>query len=190
MADRIPTIIAISGSLRRSSYNTALLHAAVQRAPGTIRVEPASIQEIPLYNGDFEAEHGLPDAARALKERIAGADGLLLVTPEYNHSLPGVLKNAIDWLSRPGADIPRVFGGKPVAIMGASLSRMGTELAQEAWLPVLRTLGTVPWFGPRLLVGSAHQVFTESGELKDERIEKSLDDFMSGFAAFVLRQVR
>jgi len=86
---------------------------------------------------------------RETQAAIAAADGLLLVTPEYNNSIPGVFKNAIDWLSRPPADISRVFGGKPVAIIGASPGGFGTILSQEAWLPVLRTLGTKPWFGGR-----------------------------------------
>src|SRR5690606_4720102 len=95
----------------------------------------------------------------ALKEAVAQADGLLMVTPEYNNSLPGVFKNAIDWMTRPAADIARVFGGKPVAVIGASPGGFGTQLGQNAWLPVLRTLGTAPWFEGRLMVSRAGQVF-------------------------------
>ena len=94
----------------------------------------------------------MPAAVAKLKEQVAAADGLLLVTPEYNNSIPGVFKNAIDWLSRPAADIPRVFGGRKVAVIGASPGGFGTILSQTAWLPVLKTLGTNPWFGGRLLV--------------------------------------
>jgi chromate reductase len=108
-------ILGISGSLRKGSYNTALLRAAIEAAPDGTRVEIASIRGIPLYDGDVEAESGVPDIVRDLKDRIARADGLLLVTPEYNNSIPGVFKNAIDWLTRPPADIPRIFGNRPVA---------------------------------------------------------------------------
>jgi len=110
---------------------------------------------------------------------------LLLATPEYNNSMPGVLKNVIDWLSRPASDIPTVFGGKPVAVMGASQGGFGTILSQNAWLPVLRTLGTKPWFGGRLLVSRAQTVFDEHGSLKDEAIGKQLEQFLNGFVQFV-----
>src|SRR5215468_8668845 len=111
-----------------------------------------SIRDIPLYDGDFEDTKGVPRPAQVLKDTIAAADGLLLVTPEYNNSIPGVFKNAIDWLSRPPADIPRVFGGKPVAIFGASPGGFGTVLSQNAWLPVIHTLGAELWSGGSLLL--------------------------------------
>src|SRR5690606_31977149 len=120
------TIIGIAGSLRTGSYNRALLAAAAEVAPAGLEVEIASIAGIPLYNADVEKEHGVPEPAQALKERIARAQGLLLVTPEYNNSIPGVFKNALDWLTRPPKDIARVFGDKPVAIMGATPGRGGT----------------------------------------------------------------
>src|SRR5690349_14078305 len=121
-----------------------LLAAAVDAAPDGTTIEIESIDGIPLYDGDLEAEQGVPAAVQRLKQRIAGAGGLLIVTPEYNNSIPGVLKNAIDWLSRPPADIPRVFRGRPVAIMGATPGPGGTALSQAAWLPVIRTLGMRP----------------------------------------------
>ena len=98
---------------------------------------------------------GIPSRVAELKERIASADGLLLVTPEYNDSIPGVFKDAIDWLTPPPADIPRIFGGRPVALIGASPGRFGTVLSQSAWLPICRTLGTRPWFEELLYVGGA-----------------------------------
>ena len=116
-----------------------------------------------------------------LKDAIAAADGLLLVTPEYNNSIPGVLKNAIDWLSRPPADIGRVFGGKPVALMGASPGGFGTILAQNAWLPVLRTLGLELWSEGRLLVSRAQAVFSEDGTLSDPKIREQLRTFLQEF---------
>jgi len=133
-------IIGISGSLRARSLNAALLRAAAGFPPAGVTIEIESIKGIPLYDGDLEASSGIPAVVTALKDRIAAADGLLLVTPEYNNSMPGVFKNAIDWLSRPDTDIRRVFGGKPIGIMGASPGRFGTLLSQSAWLPVLRTL--------------------------------------------------
>jgi NAD(P)H-dependent FMN reductase len=179
------TIVAVAGSLRKGSFNGALLRAAAELAPAEARVEIASIAEIPLYNGDLESERGIPDAVKSLKDRIARADGLLLATPEYNNSMPGVFKNAIDWLTRPPQDIPRVFGDKPVAILGASPGMGGTRLAQSAWLPVLRTLGTRLWTGKQLYVAGASRVFDAEGRLVDEKVRQHLAEFVQGFAAFV-----
>jgi chromate reductase len=133
----------------------------------------------------LEEAQGVPGPAQALKDAIAATDGLLLVTPEYNNSIPGVFKNAIDWLSRPPSDIPRVFSGKPVAIIGASPGGFGTILSQEAWLPVLRTLGTRPWFGGRLLVSRAATVFDEGGGIMNDSIKEQLRQFIHGFVSFV-----
>lgn len=121
---------------------------------------------------------------QALKAKLLEAEGLLLVTPEYNNSIPGVFKNAIDWLSRPPADIPKLFGGRPVGVIGASPGGFGTILAQNAWLPVLRTLGTRPWFGGRLQVSRASSVFNASGELTDEAIRAQLRKYLSAFVDF------
>ena len=178
-------IIGISGSLRKGSYNSGLLRAAAEYAPPPIKVEIVSIDGIPLYNGDLEEEQGLPAAVRTIKDQIAAADGLLLVTPEYNNSIPGVFKNAIDWLSRPGSDIERVFGNKAVALMGATPGRGGTRLAQVAWLPVLRTLGTRTWSGEQLYITGAGQVFDSAGRLTDEKVKKLLTEFMAGFSRFI-----
>lgn len=178
-------ILGLAGSLRKASVNAALLRAASALAPAGTAVEIASIAGIPLYDGDLESEQGIPEAVTNLKDRIASADGLLLVTPEYNNSMPGVLKNAIDWLTRPPKDIARVFRDRPVAIMGATPGMGGTRLAQSAWLPVLRTLGTRAWSGKQLYVSGAGQVFDAQGDLTDEKIKKLLSDFMAGFAAFV-----
>jgi chromate reductase len=161
-----------------------LLRAAAALAPVGTTIEIASIAGIPLYDGDVEAEQGVPPAAQDLKNRIADAAGLLIVTPEYNNSIPGVMKNAIDWLTRPPADIPRVFRGRAVAIIGATPGPGGTNLAQAAWLPVLRTLGTMPWFGGRLMVSNAAKVFDDQGRLVDEAIKGRLQTFVNGFAAF------
>ncbi|MDT0576962.1 NADPH-dependent FMN reductase [Croceicoccus sp. F390] len=177
-------ILALSGSLRKGSYNTALLRAAQGLMPDGAELIEGSIAGIPLYNGDEEEEHGLPETVVELKEQIAAANGLLLVTPEYNNSIPGVFKNAIDWTTRPSSDIGRVYGGRPVALMGATLGGFGTLLSQDAWLSVLRTLGTRPWFEGRLHVARAHKVFDDSGAMTDEDMKKRLKDFMAGFVSF------
>lgn len=177
------TIVGISGSLRKGSFNSALLRAAVDVMPAGATLSVESIRGIPLYDGDEEAAHGVPAAVEALKNAIAKADGLLLVTPEYNNSIPGVFKNAIDWLTRPAADIPRVFGSKPVALIGASPGGFGTILSQNAWLPVLRTVGAHLWTDGRLMVSRAGSVFDASGTLIDDKIRDALRGYLAGFAA-------
>jgi len=178
-------IIGISGSLRQGSFNAALLRAAVELAPDSLNIEIGSIRDIPLYNFDVEKDEGIPPAVTRLKEQIAAADGLLLVTPEYNNSIPGVFKNAIDWLSRPPADIPRVFGQRPVGLIGASPGNFGTILSQNGWLATLRTLGTRPWFGASLYVAGAGKVFDESGALIEPAIRERLRKYLQGFADFI-----
>jgi chromate reductase, NAD(P)H dehydrogenase (quinone) len=179
----MPTILGLSGSLRSGSYNTALLRTAAGLMPAGATLEIATLHGIPLYDGDAEARDGIPASVQTLKDRIVACDGLLLATPEYNNGIPGVLKNGIDWLSRPSSDIPRVFGNRPVAVIGASPGGFGTILAQNAWLPVLRTLGTRPWFGGRLMVSRAGQVFNESGDMVDEKMKAQLQKFLKGFVA-------
>ena len=179
------TIVGISGSLRVGSLNAALLRAAATLMPPGSSLDIASIQGIPLYDGDLEERDGIPAAVTSLKDRIAAADGLLLVTPEYNNGMPGVFKNAVDWLTRPPADSARVFANRPVSVIGASPGGFGTILAQDAWLAVLRTLRTRPWFDDRLLVSRAGAVFNESGELVDPKVRAQLQQFMLGFVEFV-----
>jgi NAD(P)H-dependent FMN reductase len=179
------TLIGISGSLRAGSFNTALLRAAVGMMPENSQLIAKTIHGIPLYDGDVEASSGIPAPVRELGQAIATADGLLLVTPEYNNSIPGPFKNAIDWLSRIDDDAHPVFAGKPVAVMGASPGGFGTLLSQNAWLPVLRTLETRPWFGGRLLVSRAAGVFDAAGQMTDERTKQRLREFVSGFVGYI-----
>ncbi len=178
-------IIGIAGSLRSGSFNAALLRAAVEECPAGSTIEIESIRGIPLYDGDVEAAQGIPARAAELKDHIASADGLLLVTPEYNNSIPGAFKNAIDWLTRPPGDIGRVFRNRPVGLIGASPGAYGTVLSQTAWLPVFRTLGMRPWFGQLMYVGNAAKVFDASGKLVDEAIRTRLRNYVRGFTEFV-----
>ena len=184
------TLIGICGSLRRDSFNLKLLRVAIAMAPAGTTIAYVPLHDIPLYDGDLEAEHGVPAAVQQLKDRIATADGLIVATPEYNNGMPGVVKNAIDWLSRPAADIRRVFGGKPVAVMGATPGPGGTALSQAAWLPVLRTLGTRPWFEGRVMISGAASVFDEEGQIIDEATRRRVRSFVEGFAAFADEQAR
>ena len=176
-------LVGIAGSLRTGSFNRALLGAAAEVVPDGTRLTILSIDDVPLYNGDVERDRGIPRAVQALKNSIRNADGLVIATPEYNASIPGVLKNAIDWISRPSADIPEVLYGKPVALLGASPGRLGTVLSQAAWLPVLRTLRMRLWMaeGPFYVMG-AGDLFDESG-LKDDATRERLRKYIAAFAA-------
>jgi NAD(P)H-dependent FMN reductase len=182
-------ILGLSGSLRAGSFNSALLRNAQELLPADARIEIASIRDIPLYDGDVEARSGVPAPVAALKERVVAADALLIATPEYNNSLPGVAKNAIDWLSRPGSDIPRVFGGRVVGVIGASPGARGTFAAQIAWLPVLRVLGTRPWFGATVYVPHAARAFDAAGRLADDDDRRRLRAYLEGFVRYIV-QVR
>jgi chromate reductase, NAD(P)H dehydrogenase (quinone) len=177
-------ILGIAGSLRRASFNAALLRAAVELAPGGTTIEIASIRGIPLYDADVESE-GIPAAVVELKEKIVAADALLLVTPEYNNSIPGVFKNAIDWLSRPPADVPRVFVNRHVTLIGASPGRFGTVQSQRSWLPVLRTLRMRAWFGAPLYVSAAASVFDAEGRLVDADVRARLAQLLKDFAQVI-----
>jgi chromate reductase, NAD(P)H dehydrogenase (quinone) len=182
----VAALIGLSGSLRRASYNTALLRAAASMLPEGTTLQVCTPHGIPLYDGDLQAE-GMPPAVSAMKELVAAADGLILATPEYNHSVPGVLKNTIDWLTRPPSDIARVFAGKPVALIGATPGGFGTILGQNAWLPVLRALRMRLWTDERLQVSRAASVIDATGAIVDPRVAEQLRQFVAGFAAFADR---
>lgn len=174
------TIIGISGSLRRNSFNSALLREAAALAPDGAEIAIHSIAEVPLYNGDDEVANGLPPAVQSLKEAIAASQGLLLCSPEYNNSIPGVVKNAIDWLSRTPEGQKPTLRDLPVALAGTSPGNFGTLLGQNAWLPVLRTVGAQLWSG-RLIVPGASRAFDADGKLTDEATQLRLQKFINGF---------
>jgi len=177
-------IIALSGSLRSGSWNTRLAHALAGRAPEGYEVAVVTPAGIPLYDGDLEQAEGLPEAVSGLKDSVADAAGLLLVTPEYNQGVPGVMKNTLDWMSRPPGDIKRVFGDRPVALCGATPGGAGTRSAQSALLPTLRALGTRLWSGKTLYVSQVGNVLNEHGQVTDEDMDQRLSDFIAGFCDF------
>lgn len=161
---RVVKTLGISGSLRKASFNTAALHAAVELVPDGMTLEIAEIAEIPLYNEDVKAQ-GFPPPAQRLREKIAAADALLIATPEYNYSIPGVLKNAIDWVSRP-PDPPVI--GKPVAVMGATPSLWGTTRAQYHLRQCFVFLNMFPVNKPEVLIAQAANKFDAQGQLTDQ----------------------
>lgn len=177
-------ILGISGSLRKASFNTGLMKAAAAGAPEGVEFETATLHGIPLYDGDLEASDGIPEAVTALKRKIMAAGGVILFTPEYNNSMPGVFKNAIDWLSRPSADIAKVFRGRHFALAGTSPGNFGTILSQNAWLPVMRTLGAELWSGKRLMLPRAETLFDQDGLLTDAEGAERLRAFVKAFADF------
>lgn len=174
-------LLGISGSLRKASFNTALLHNAAQLLPDGVSLDVQTLHGIPLYDGDEEARNGIPKAVAALKQAIAAADGVILATPEYNNGIPGVFKNAIDWASRPPSDSPPIFKGRHFAIMGASPGGFGTILSQNHWLPVLRTLGVQLWTGGRLMVSRASQTFDAMGAVGDPEMREQIRIFLQAF---------
>ncbi len=175
-------IFAFAGSLRTGSYNRALLRAALELAPSEAEVEVYDLGSIPLYNGDLEEEN-YPQVVADFKEKIRNADAILIVTPEYNYSVPGVLKNAIDWASRPPKNIP--FIGKPAAIIGASTGRFGTVRSQMHLRQVLFAVGLHLMNSPEIMVSQAADKFDTEGKLVDERTSESLRKFWPAFLLWV-----
>ena len=181
-------IVGLSGSLRRESLNTALLRVASGLLPDGASLELLNIRDVPLYDGDLEAA-AFPAAVNLLKQQIAAADGLLIATPEYNHSTPGVLKNVLDWLSRPSAGHADVFLRRPVAILGASPGPFGTARSQPVLLPVLRALRTrVFCDAPPFYLSQAGKAFDAQGQLIDPTQRDRLADFLREFVDFTARK--
>jgi NAD(P)H-dependent FMN reductase len=182
-------ILALGGSLRERSRNRALLDEAAVLAPLGTELDLSalgSIGSLPLFNQDVMERDGFPPVALALKEALRAADGLLIATPEYNWGIPGFLKNAIDWASRPSSDIRHVFGDLPVAVIGAG-GGSGTRNAQAAWLPVFRYLKMRPWFDQWLFVDRSGERFDEDGRLIDPAVREQVRTVVTGFATYCAR---
>ncbi len=172
-------VLAIPGSLRKGSFNRSLLVAAQDLAPSGVHIELfEGLREIPPYDQDVQ-DQGPPGPVRAFNESIKAADGLLIASPEYNYSVPGVLKNAIDWASRGN---PSVLEGKPVGIIGASPGNFGTVRAQLAWRQVFLFTNSPVMLRPELLVFGAADRFSKSGELTDNDTRKFLREYLEAFA--------
>lgn len=177
-------VLAIVGSLRQASYNKLVYHAAEALAPAGLKLSLAEIADIPLYNDDERLHPNWPPAVRRLREQVAAADAVLFISPEYNYSLPGVLKNAIDWVSRP-PDQP--FQGKPVAIMGASGGMLGTARMQYHLRQILVFLDALPLNKPEVMIPHVAQKFDAAGNLTDETTRRLIHAQLEALQAWTLR---
>jgi chromate reductase, NAD(P)H dehydrogenase (quinone) len=171
-------IIGIAGSLRQGSYNRALLRAAQALAPQGVKLDSFDLEGVPPYNQDIETRP--PAAVTELKRRVRAADAVLFVTPEYNYSIPGVLKNAIDWASRPYGD--SAWRGKPVAVMGASIGALGTARAQYHLRQCFVFLDMHAINGPEVMLAHAVKHFDEEGRLTDENSKKLVRELLTKLA--------
>lgn len=173
-------VLAIPGSLRKGSYNRALAMNAKALAPDGITVEVFDLDGIPPYNQDLEGDP--PERVREFKEKIRSADALLFCTPEYNYSVPGVLKNALDWASRPFEENP--FDGKPAVIAGASTGSMGTSRAQYHLRQICIGLGIYALPYPELFIPAADKKFGPDGGIVEERLKKKLVELLESLRDF------
>jgi chromate reductase len=177
-------ILGIAGSLRRGSYNRAVLRAAQGLAPENMRLEVfGDLGSIPPFNQDEENDP--PEAVARLKQAVRAADGILFVTPEYNYSVPGVLKNAIDWASRPYGD--SAWAGKPAAIMGASTGMIGTARAQYHLRQMLVFLDMHALNRPEVMIPSAQDKFDAQGNIKDEKTRQKIRELLAALAQWTVR---
>ncbi len=176
-------VLGISGSLRKGSYNTAALRAAAELAPPRMTIEIFDLSSIPLFNADLWIA-GFPEPVQHFRDRIAAADALLIATPEYNYSVPGVLKNAIDWASR-SPDPP--LSGKPLAIMGATTGNWGTVRAQLHLRQVCVFTNMLPLNQPEVLIARAQEKFDVSGHLTDELTRDFIRKLLEALADWTLR---
>ena len=179
---RVFNVVGFAGSLRRGSYNRALLRTATELAPSTLHIVIHDLDNIPLYNGDVEAA-GVPPSVVQLRDAIRRADALLIATPEYNHGVPGVLKNTIDWLSRPPRNSP--LNGKVAALMGASPGIMGTARGQSQLRQSFVFTDTYALLQPEILVGYAHEKFDSEGRLVHQATRDFLTVFLRRFTDLI-----
>lgn len=184
MSEHTLQILGIPGSLRRLSYNRGLIRAAAELAPPGVAVEAFDLIDIPLYNGDVEDE-GIPTPARQLAERIRESAALLIATPEYNYGIPGVLKNAIDWVSRPWAR--GALRHKPIALVGASGGQFGTVRAQLALRQVFVNTESFVMPRPELMIPRAQTVFDAHSNLTDESVRERLRALVAALADWIAR---
>lgn len=180
-------ILGISGSLRQGSYNTGLLRGAYELLPGGVSMRIYDLSPIPFYNRDVEAG-GMPPSVQDFREQITAADALLIASPEYNHSVSGVLKNAIDWASRrsPG-ETHSVLYGKPVALMGAANSTYATVRGQEHLRDIAHAVNLQVLPRPVVLVSGAKDKFDKDGRLIDAETRKQIHDLLPVLVAFTLK---
>jgi chromate reductase, NAD(P)H dehydrogenase (quinone) len=178
--DKGVNILGIAGSLRRESYNKALLRASLNLVPETSSLTICEIDKIPLFNQDLE--NSLPDTVKEFKNKLKAADAILFVTPEYNYSIPGVLKNAIDWASRPYGD--NSLEGKPVALMSASIGMLGGARAQYHLRQSLVFLNMHPINRPEIMVPFAPQKFDDKGNLLDDKTRQLIRDLLQNLVAW------
>jgi chromate reductase len=176
-------ILGIAGSLRRGSFNAATLRTAQDLAPSGMTIESFDIGPIPLYNEDVR-QQGFPPHVEDLRARIKSADGLLIVTPEYNYSIPGVLKNAIDWASRPPE---QPFDGKPIGVMGASAGTHGSSRAQYHLRQCFVFLNGMVMNRPEVMIPTAQNKFDADGKLTDQPTREFITAHLTAFKAWVLR---
>lgn len=177
-------VLGIIGSLRAGSYNARLLQAAIELAPTEIAITPVTLGDIPPYNADVEAQ-GDPPAVAALRAAVRDAGAVLFSSPEYNYGTPGVLKNAIDWVSRPVATTP--FARKPAAIMGASQGPSGTMRMQPQLRVTVQSIGMYVMPKPEIVITHCKDKFDAAGNLTDEKTREHLAGFLAAFTAWVRR---
>lgn len=176
-------VAALCGSLRKASYNAAALRVAIEVAPPGMAVTPAEIGDLPLYNDDIK-QQGFPTPVERLGKALREADAILFVTPEYNFSIPGVLKNAIDWVSRLQ---PQPFDAKPVAIMGAAMGPLGTGRAQYDLRKMMVFLNAFPVNKPEVFIGMAQTKFDADGRLTDQPTREFIQKLMESLQAWTLK---
>jgi chromate reductase, NAD(P)H dehydrogenase (quinone) len=172
--DKKIQILGIAGSLRKLSYNRGLLQTALEVVPKEAKLEIFDLEGIPVYNQDHE--NTLPPAVVSLKAKVRAADAILIATPEYNYSIPGVLKNALDWASRPYGD--SAWDNKVVALMGASPALQGTSRSQYHLRQVFVYLNMHPLNKPEVMIASAHEKFDENGRLTDAKAKQKIGELL------------